>query len=150
MAVSTVPAVKAALLSRIDSATDAATTVSWGVPRGDKQRDWVMIGKALTEQSPAAVGQQRREERYTVTVTVTVVRADVETPQSVSERAHAIVGQIEDNVRSDATLGGVANLIHAQVTKTDPDDVLLVDDAGQPTGRRMTEVIVHVTCLARI
>ena len=150
MATSSIPAVLAALESLIGAAVDSETTVTWGAPRGDKQRDWVMIGDVSGRQAAAALGQLRREEAYAVRIQVSCVRADVETPSSVATRAFAIFGEIEDVLRADARLGGVSDLIHAQVGDQTFEQFLLADEAGQLTGRREARIVTQINCLARI
>lgn len=143
MAASTIPAVKAALVSAITTALPDVS-VTWGVPRGDKGRDWVLVGNVTGSQRAAAVGRQRRAETFTVEIQVTAVRPSIVTPQATSERAFAIVAEIEDALRADETIGNLAYLIHAQIVKTDLAEGLLSND------ERMSEVTVHVACETRI
>lgn len=146
MAVSTIPAVKAALVSTISAAiADPDVEVTWSTPRGDKSRDWVRVGDVVGQQNAAALGRKRRQEDYRIEVLVSVIRSDVESPQSVAERACAIAGEIEDALRADERLGlGIEDgLFWAQVEKTDLAE-------GVAGGERWAEVTVHVVCMARI
>lgn len=141
---STIPAVKAALVSTItDAIADPDVEVTWSTPRGDKARDWVRVGDVTGQQSAAALGRQRRQEDYRVEVLVSVIRSDVESPQAVAERAYALAGEIEDALRADESLGGVAGLVWARVEKTDLAE-------GVAGGERWAEVTVHIACMARI
>lgn len=140
---------KAALVSL---ATDAlpGVMVTWGVPRGTKDREWVLVGKVTGDQSSAAIGRARREEVYTVEIQVTVVRPDTISPQETAERAYTLVAAIETAIRTDETLGGVSGLIWARVEKTDLNEGLVLNADGQTTGERIAEVIVNVGCKSRI
>lgn len=156
MAASTIPAVKAALVAIFETAVTAVpappVTVSWGNPRGKKERDWVLVGNVRGEQRAAALGRSRRAEKYIVEVQVTSVRPNVETPQSVAERAYAIAAELEDAIRAamhpDETLFPL--LISAGVVKTDLTEGAPVNPDGQPTDHHLAEVMVHVECESRI
>lgn len=143
MAASTIPAVKAALVAQIAAALPTVT-VTWAVPRGEKGREWVLVGNVRGDQRAAAIGRSRRAETYIVEIQVTCVRPNVETPQSVSDRAFEIVAEIEDVLRTDETLGNLSYLIKAEVVKTDLTEGLLENE------ERMSEVMVHVACETRI
>jgi hypothetical protein len=143
MASSTIPAVKAALVSVISAALPTVT-VTWGIPRGDKGREWVMVGDVPGIQRAAALGRQRRAETYTVEIEVSVVRAGIEKPQNVTERAFAILEEIEDALRADERLGGVANLIKAEVVKADLSEGLTASE------EQVALIKVGVACEARI
>ncbi len=152
MAPSTIPAVKAALVELFTTAVAGVpappVSVTWGVPRGQKERDWVLVGNVLGEQRAAALGRQRRAEAYTVEVQVTAIRSSMDTPQAVAERAYLIAGELEDALRADETLGGL--LISATVVKTDLREGAPVNPDGQPTDKHLAEVLVHVRCESRI
>lgn len=146
MATSSIPTVKGALLEHLSAALPDVQ-VTWSTPTDGPGPEWVRIGNVIGDQDAAALGRQRREERYRVEVLVSVVRPEIEEPQEVAERAFAILAEIEDDVRADETLGidlpGAAQFVWARIEKTD-----LVEGLGG--GERWAEVTVHVACVARI
>lgn len=155
MASSTIPALKAALHSRLlaDGGLDGVT-VSYGVPFGSLPRELVLLGNARADdptggrpggQSSAAMGAQRREERYALELLVSVIKPAEQ--QTVTERAFAIADQIEDSVRAwgaaAAAFGGVVRW--ALVTATSLEELVA------PNGsERQAIVSVDVACAARI
>jgi hypothetical protein len=116
---STIPAAKAALVALCETA-NPTVQVTWGIPRQDPAREWVMVGNGIEAiQDDAALGQQRRDERYVIQIIVSVVRAGIDTAQEVTERAFAIVALIEAALRPlSAPPLGVTNLITALVVGT--------------------------------
>lgn len=123
MSSSTIPALKRALYDRLAGLTGAGGTlegvlVSYGFPQGELPREAVVVGNTRPEdatggrpggQSSAAMGFQRREERYVLQVDVRVLKAEPQ--QVVTERAFAIAGAVEDSIRAWGTsapaFGGV-------------------------------------------
>ena len=109
MAVSTIPAAKDALYDLIvadASVVAAKVQVSYGWPSPHQARELIWIGDVEGEQNAAALGKQRREETYKMTLKVDVLREGND-QKSASERAFVIAGWIENILRNDATLGGV-------------------------------------------
>lgn len=146
---STIPAVKGALLSILSDAL-TGVLVTWGVPRGTKPAEWVLIGNVTGAQRAAAIGRGRRAETYTVEIQVTVVNSDTVSQQETTERAYAIVEEIEDAIRADETLGNLTGLIWARVEATPLTEGVRVNPDGSTTGERMAEVMVGVGCESRI
>lgn len=142
MATSTIPAVKAALVSLIGAALPGVQ-VTWSTPREDKQPEWIRVGDVRGRQAAARIGRQARKETYTVEIHVSLVKSDVEDPRVLTDRAFELVGEIEDVLRADETLGGVPGLIWAVVEKSDLSE-------GVAGGERWSEVVVHVGCESRI
>lgn len=147
IATSTIPAVKAALLARFRAAlTDVPDEqITWGVPRGQLEREWVMIGDgADVAQTDAAVGQQRRDEVYTIDVIVSVVLGGLDTARAATERAFQIVAAMEGALRPLAAPPlGVTNLIAAVVSGTPFRE-------RWDGENREAEVTVRIRCHARI
>lgn len=144
---STIPAAKAALLTLFREAiTDLpAEQVTWGIPRGQLEREWVMIGDgADVQQVDAAVGQQRRDEVYTINVVVSVVRGGLDTARDATERAFAIVAQMEAALRPlTQPVLGIPDLISAVVTGTPFTERFDGEN-------REAEVTTRIKCHARI
>ncbi|WP_217923781.1 hypothetical protein [Miltoncostaea oceani] len=141
MAQSLVPAVKGALVDATAAALPGIQ-VTWGSPRGDKDREWVFVGDVTGTQAAAAIGRSRRKETFRVEIVVSIVRPDVDDARAIADRAYELAGAIEDLLRADETLG-LPGLIWARVEKTDLTE-------GVAGGERWAEVTVHVNCETRI
>jgi hypothetical protein len=103
---STIPAVKAALRQRVADRLPGVQ-VSYGQPMDTtRQREVVWVGSVSGTQTVPVItgGRKRREEDYTITVTVAVVR-----PRGTPEDAEARLFDLAD----DPSLGGVDGLVHA-------------------------------------
>lgn len=144
MAVSTIPALKNALHDAI--AADASIVadkvqVSYGAPLPNPARELVWLADVDGEQNAAALGRQRREETYTLTVYVDVLREGTD-QQTCSERAFTIAGWIENILRADATQGGV-------VRTAEIEGPLRLEEFAGDTSRG-ARVTLSVYCTARI
>lgn len=114
MATSTIPAAIDALLTALRASEDLADPVKVvdGYPRFRITNiDLVSVGGkdepvASGEQTPAALGGQRREERYSLAVYCSSSRGG-EDQKTVRDRAFALMAAVEDVLRADGTLGGV-------------------------------------------
>lgn len=139
MGVSSIPAVKQALLDLLSArpGMDGAK-ITWAVPSGQVERDWVSLDDVTGRQAPARLGRQAREEEYTVQITVTVVRPAVDTPQSVASRCFALVAEIENLLRENPTIG-VNSLVHTYITRT---DLVERNDGDQREARALVDVFV--------
>lgn len=107
MAVSTIPAFKAALAAALRSRANLANVqVSYGAPLPSPADEFVWLADIEGEQEAAALGAQRREEIYELMVIVNVIRAGAD-QQAVTERAYALAAEVENELRGDGTVGGV-------------------------------------------
>lgn len=148
MATSTIPAVKAAVVAGLQALTGVGgplenVEVTWSV-KGPPGRDWIMVGNVTGRQASAAIGQQSRDEVYTLEVLVSVVRPTRDDARQTAETAFAHAARIEGLVRplSQPPLG-VPGVIWVLVEKTDLEEFV---DADQ----REARVIVHLGVKARI
>ncbi|MEW6583476.1 MAG: hypothetical protein AB1416_12030 [Actinomycetota bacterium] len=108
MATASISAFKAALLTRLQARPGlAGVQVTWGWPPGDLEPEWIMLGDVDGTQAAAALGAQRREEEYFLDVTISVVRDMADDPRETADRAFALAAEVEDELRGDASLGGV-------------------------------------------
>jgi hypothetical protein len=158
MATSRIPALKEALRDRLQALTGASqplegVQVTYGPPAAEEPaRELVMLlntrpvdptGGRPGGQSSAAMGFQRREERFVLEVDVRVLKP--ETQEIVTERAFAIAAAIEDSVRSWGTtnpaFGGVVRW--ALVTS-------VWHEEGVRTSEREAVVHVDIACAERI
>lgn len=150
------PTFKAALLSRLQA--DAGLNgvqVTYGLPFPKAlEREAIIVWGTRPEdptggrsggQSSAALGAQKREERWVQEIVVTVVKPSRESQQTVTERAFAVAAEIEDSIRSwgseSPAFGG--NVRWALVT-----DMRLEEPANQE--EREGRVTIDVACAERI
>lgn len=148
MATSTVPALKAALLTRLQAdAALAGVTVSWGLPFGNLPRELVMLGNATVtapDSMPGhmAMGLGERQESYVLEVKVLVaLPAD---QQAVTERAFELAAVVEASLRAWAPeFGSVVSW--ALVTGS------TLEEFVNPNGsEREADVTLAVACSAEI
>ncbi len=163
MASSTIPAFKAALLARltVDVALGAASPpvqVSWGHPYPKQpERDLVIIGRAESAadegadfpggQRSGALGRFSREERYVVTVAVSVLRQNRDAPYSdIETRAYQIASAVEVSLRTWAaqTIPYDGIVRWAFVTSCG-DDVEAIN-----TEEREARVLMRLSCSQRL
>lgn len=143
-AYSTVVATKRALRQLI-AAQLPAVQVKYGQPAAiEKARECVWIGDTEgTHTVPVlTAGRKRREEDYTITVFVEVVK-DRGTLEDAEDRCEQITHAVEDVLANDPSLGNVDGLVHAYA---DGDFSLVTDYGPGPISLRRFDV--H--CLARI
>lgn len=89
--------------------TDPDVQIAFGHPGKTQADDIVAFGRLTSEQEPSAMAPTRpRTERLTLDVVFSVYRAGgPEMEQVASDRAYALLGQLEEHVRlTDTTLGG--------------------------------------------
>lgn len=108
MADSTVPTVKAYLLSLFQQATDlTGVTVVWAAPTKEEDYDYDMLwlGETTdTDEEFRRLGAQSIHETYEVPVVFQAYIAG-DDPQSTEERAWEMRAAIIDALRADLTLG---------------------------------------------
>ena len=104
MANSTVPAFMAALLTALKARPGLSSTqVAWGVPRGELQKEFMLLLDVDGEQTTKAKGQHRREEQFDLTVVISVVRTRGEA-QAATERAYVLAAELENELRTNTTM----------------------------------------------
>lgn len=112
MADSTVPAVKAALLSLLKQSADlTGVTITWAAPvkEEDYTGDMVWLGDVIdTDEEFRRLGAQSVHESYDVAVHFQSYMAGND-PQTTEERAWEIRAAVVNLLRSDLTLGGLIN-----------------------------------------
>lgn len=105
MATSTVSALKAALLTRLQARTGlAGVQVTYGWPSGQVKRESIMLGGVTGNQEYRTVGATQRMEEYTLTTYITVIREGSALQQAADERALALMAEVEADLRSDPTV----------------------------------------------
>lgn len=144
---STVPVVLSGLLALLKARPGlSGVSVSLFAPAGDLPREMILIGDVDGTVTSAAIGSQRREERYTIMVWVSVVHATTDSSDPIT-RAYALQQEVAAQLRSDATLG-----LSALRWALDGGYVLrnrLVD--GENGGiEREAQIEMRIECAARI
>lgn len=152
MATSSVPRVKARLLTTMQTALAALHTrgaVTWAHPGADVRKEAVFMGDArFSSESPSALraSPRQQDEFYTIPVFVDVM-AEGNDPQGAEERAYVLAGSVEDAIRTDQTLGALTwtggTLFYAQVDGKEP--------LGYQTDQgRVYAVVLNIKVHARI
>jgi hypothetical protein len=145
MADSTVPAVKAYLLAEFQNDADlTGVTVKWSAPADGDQytRDMVWLGDVDQTEVYRAIGQERKDEDYTLEV---VVQAYLEgdDPRATEERAWELRAAVAAAIRADLTLGG--NLNHW----AEMDSTRMTTRPADPKGW-LAKGTLQLRCRARI
>jgi hypothetical protein len=142
------PRFKAALFTVCQSLYAAPIQVSYGHPGLDQADDIVSLGRTSSTQEPATFGPTRsREETVTCEVTFSSYRGGGrEMEQFVEEQAFALLGQLENYVRStDITLGGVCRWCILSSTECEGETSPDVLASG-----RLVEVVATFTAHVRL
>jgi len=142
MATSTVPALKAALLSLLVARAGlSGVQVVYGAPLPNPGREFVSLGGTDGMQETAALGRLRREEEYRLTIYVSTIR-EGQGQQACTERAFEIAAEVENAVRSDPTVGGTV--------RTALVDGPFTLEEGATDTHRTALVTIALLCHARI
>lgn len=109
MADSTVPAVKAALVTLIDGTT-SGVTVTWAAPTDEEDyvAEMIWLGDVEHTDEFGALGGQRIDESYEVEIVVQVYQ-EGDDAQACEERAWVLRAAVVTAIRADLTLGGILN-----------------------------------------
>ena len=141
---STVPAVKAALVSLLTTALPS-TQVTYGRPADSMlSRNCVWLGRAAgADRIPVmSAGRKVREQTYSVTVFVWVAKPRG-TVEAAEDEAHDLLAEVEDALADDPALGGVDGLIHATAGTWEAEADLAKEGP-------FCLVTLDVDCLARL
>lgn len=141
---STVPAVKAALVSLLTAALPG-TQVTYGRPADSMlSRNCVWMGRAAgTDRVPTMkAGRKAREQDYTITVFVWVAKPRG-TVEQAEDDAHTLLAEVNDALADDPSLGGVDGLIHATAGSWEAE-------ADQAQEGPFCLVTLDIDCLARL
>ena len=104
---STVPTVRAALVALLSARPALANVqVSYSHPGDALEHESIFLGdmRATAELATVRAGRRTRNESYTIDVWVEV-NSDGPTAQTCEERAWTLLGELEDQLADDATLG---------------------------------------------
>lgn len=157
MAVSTIPALKAALRTRLSAdAGLAGVQITYGHPYpaapagemiylGNSKADNPTGGLFGPGQTSAAFGAQRREERYTLEVFASKRDSTRQDQQVLTERAFALAGVVEASIRAWGSASPVFGGLVRWVLVTSVDHIEALDDQN-----RYADVRLVLACAARI
>ena len=144
MATSTIPALKAALLSLLQARAGlSGVQVTYGMPAVSPppRREFIALTDADGDQETAALGRTRREEVYRLKVLCSVLREGSD-QQSATERAFALAAEIVSALRADPSVTGTV--------RTALVDGPLQLEEGASDQHRTALVTLSVLCTARI
>jgi hypothetical protein len=144
VAVSTIPAVKAALLARLESRPGlTGVQICYGAPIPNPSREFVWLGNVSGDQEWAAIGQLSRSEEYDLEVIV-MVRREGSDQQACTERCFEIAEELAAELRSDPTLA-----IGGRAFVASFGGAIELEESASDTARGST-LTVGVHCMARI
>lgn len=109
--VSTAPQAKAAILTLLAGRPALATVDRrWGGPtdEDDVLEEAIWLGDVSLEEDWGELGQRRKDETYTIDMTI-AVRKYGDDEQGTETRCWALLGEVEQALRADPSLGGLLN-----------------------------------------
>ena len=142
---STVPAAKAALVALIGAAL-AGVQVTYGRPADAQlERECVWVGDATgTHRVPVmAAGRKRRQEDYSIEVICWVAKTHG-LISAAEARCFELLGEVEDVVADDPTLGLASNVGYFQATAGS------FDTASDLPGGPAAVINLSIACSARL
>lgn len=153
MASSVAPVLKSGLVTMLTTAfaDEPTVRVSYGHPGLAPEPDLVGVMGVLTEQETATLGNRSREETLRVAVTVScAVGGGPEAQQAATERAYALLADIESALRTDPTVGGACRM--AVVEGADlAEDIWWAEAYDPPVAvGRVAEITATIRAVARI
>lgn len=142
---SSIPAFKAALLAALQARSNLkGVQVTYGGPWPFPEPEWIWLAGVTGNQAAAAVGNQRREERYQLSILIRVTQTGNESAQPTTERCFALFNEIEQTLRADATVGGAVR----ESYPTGP--IELGEDVTEDGSQWVSELLVTVEARKRI
>jgi hypothetical protein len=105
----TFPTVKQTLITLLEAEPAlAGVLVTWSSPTGSAPDEFIMLGDGTFTVTSAAIGSQRREERGTIEIVISVIQTTGD--QSLPTlRAFVLRDTVAAVLRRDATLGNGGN-----------------------------------------
>lgn len=150
MSATTVPAVRAALVTRIRAMLTAApadttTEVFYGSPGRNVPGQFIAVadtadGVGREQRTLPLRKTSSRTETYDLRVVVWVLSGDHDAQQTVTEQAWALVDRLDNDLRGEPTLGGLVT--YALPSRFDDQDFLLNEGRAAQV---IVLVSVHVT-----
>lgn len=145
---STIPAFKAALFAALLARPALADVqVSYGSPNPNPRPEFIWLHDVDGAQEARALGRLARREDMSLEVRISVVKQGRD-QQAATERAFALLAELEDTVRTDPALdaqyAGAGQILAAQIT----GPMLLSERANDR--EREAYLIAHVTWSANL
>lgn len=164
MAVSTIPALRTALLARLAAATwpTATPQIARSHPYpAPSEAEMIYLAGTTNEdpigsqfgggQTPSAMGMDRHEERYVQTLMVSIVKNAREDVAAMEARAFELAGVIETSIRAWRLSAYDGVVIWCIVTGVRLDSAHLVaaESAQSPPSREVL-ITIELACAAAI
>lgn len=142
---SSIPAFKAALFTALQARPNLATVqVTYGGPWPMPEGEWIWLAGVSGQQEAAAIGNQRREERYRLNILIRVTQTGNESAQPTTERCFALFNEIEQTLRADPTQG-------QSVRESYPTGPIeLAEDVTSDGSQWVSELLVTVEARKRV
>ena len=111
MATSSVPGAKAALIASLQARPAlVGVQVAWGEPQNSaRARELIVVGAIQNFRETSATTGQWRDESYTLPVYVQVVQEGGADHSACSQRAYAMLAEVEEQVRGGAAGNGTGD-----------------------------------------
>lgn len=151
MAYSTIPAVKAALLTALQALPGlTGVRVDRGLPAdGVPERERVYIDNAVDiDREWMMVGRKRLDESYTIRILIEVYQ-DGNTQASCEDRMWELVALVEQATLVDLTLGGLLNGNTDRPSGIKPGGIEDQNSFAAPDGW-ISHAVLRIDCAARI
>lgn len=104
MSASSAPSAKAALLTLLQADADLdGVQIKYAFDGPTRAQESIWFERVILDEEAAALGKQRRDERYRIEVFVHVAR-DGNNAQACEERSWALAARVEEVVRANPTL----------------------------------------------
>ena len=144
MATSTVPALKANLLTQLQARGGlAGVQVTYGPPLPNPDREFIWLGDVQGDQAFSAMAApNQRHEQYTLQVIVSVLREGTDL-KTADERCFALCAELENQLRTDVTVNSAVSEAHVGTFR-------LTEFVAPDGMNRRAELIVDVNCQAWI
>jgi hypothetical protein len=143
MARSAIPTFRATLKTKL-AARAALSGVQISLVRvGDPQPEWIWIARGYGDQAVAGLraGLNPREETFRVLVYIRSIKSNIENETECSDRVFALMGEIEDELRSNLSVDSTVR--SAEVEEYELDEWENGDQRG-------ADLVLTLKCTKRL
>ena len=145
MSVSSAPAYKRALKAGLTARPNLESVqVVWSQPVDHQEREIIVLGTVRQTQDWAPFGQLKKDEDYTIELTIVVERAFNDDREQTDERAMELLEEVATFLRADPMLGYVIN-VASQLVGFD-----LTSLANSSEGWSQSVIVAHIRVQNRI
>lgn len=139
---STVPALLTNLLAELQARPGlAGVSITMGAPAGELPREYIILGDVTGTVQSAAIGSQRREERFSLAIWVSALHGTSDQYEVLS-RVYAMRDEVASTLRVDGTVNGVVRWAL--------DEGYRMANFVVSGTERQTQIEMTVGCAARI